>query len=138
MRDDALLAKIAAYNEEDCRATLALRDWLVAHRPDGTPWAEAVAAEARDDTGAGEREALRQALVEGAAPGSPRWLAGELLEYHRREARPAWWWFFERRDQMAVEELVDDAEAIGGLVPVGQPVPDKRSFRHKQIGRAHV
>src|SRR5207249_12173636 len=29
-RDDALLTSIVAYNEEDCRATLALRDWLVA------------------------------------------------------------------------------------------------------------
>lgn len=128
--DDTLLASIAAYNDEDCRATLALRDWLIAHRPDGTPWAEAMGAEARDDAGAGEREALRRALVEGAEPGSPCWLAGELLEYHRREARPAWWWFFERRDHMAVEELVDDAEAIGDLAPLGRPVPDKRSFRH--------
>jgi uncharacterized protein len=78
-RDDKLLADIAAYNEEDCRATLALRDWLVAHRPGGTRLAEAVAAEAGEDTGAGEREALRRALVDGAEPGSPRWLAGELL-----------------------------------------------------------
>jgi predicted RecB family nuclease len=129
-RDDALLAGISAYNDEDCRATLALRDWLVAHRPDGTRWAEAVAAEAREEEGSGEREALRRALVEGAEPGSPQWLAGELLEYHRREARPAWWWFFERRDQMTVEELVDDAEAIGRLDPVGRPVPDKRSLLH--------
>ncbi|MBI1963424.1 MAG: TM0106 family RecB-like putative nuclease, partial [Candidatus Rokubacteria bacterium] len=128
--DDTLLASIAAYNDEDCRATLALRDWLIAHRPDGTPWAEAVGAEARDDAGAGEREALRRALAEGAEPGSPRWLAGEVLEYHRREARPAWWWFLERRDPMAVEEHVDDAEAIGDLAPLGRPVPDKRTFRH--------
>ena len=35
-RDESLLASIAAYNAEDCRATLALRDWLVAHRPEGT------------------------------------------------------------------------------------------------------
>ncbi len=110
-RDDTLLAGIAAYNDEDCRATLALRDWLVTRRPDGTSWAEAVAAEARDDTGAGEREALRRALVEGAAPGSPGWLAGEVLEYHRREARPAWWRFFERRDHMTIEELVRGALA---------------------------
>ena len=129
-RDEALLASIAAYNEEDCRATLALRDWLVAHRPDDAPWAEAVAAEARDDADAGERDELRAALVEGADPGSARWLAGELLEYHRREARPGWWWFFERRDQMTDEELLDDAEAIGGLAPVGAPVADKRSFMH--------
>ncbi|PYN24817.1 MAG: nuclease [Candidatus Rokuibacteriota bacterium] len=129
-RDEAALARIAAYNDEDCRATLALRDWLVANRPDGTRWAEAVAAEARDDAGAGEREALRRALTDGSGPGSPRWLAGELLEYHRREARPGWWWFFERRDRMTVEELVDDAEAIGGLAPRGRPVADKKSFLH--------
>src|SRR5947199_2080244 len=129
-RDAALLAGIAAYNEEDCRATLALRDWLVAQRPDGKRWAEAVAAEAREDPGAVGREALRLSLVEGAEPGSSRWLAGELLEYHRREARPAWWWFFERRDHMTVEELVDDAEAVGRLDLVGQPVSDKRSWLH--------
>ena len=33
-RDESLLATIADYNEEDCRATLALRDWLVAHHPE--------------------------------------------------------------------------------------------------------
>ena len=126
--NDELLVPIASYNEEDCRATLALRDWLTTHHPNGAAWAEAVAAEASDDVGEGEREALRQQLIAGAEPGSPRWLAGELLQYHRREARPAWWWFFERRDQMTSGELVDDAEAIGGITPVGDPVADKRSF----------
>ena len=36
--DDAELAQIAAYNEDDVRATKALRDWLVANRPAGLPW----------------------------------------------------------------------------------------------------
>jgi len=31
---------------------------------------------------------------------------------------------------MTVEELVDDAEAIGGLAPRGRPVADKKSFVH--------
>ena len=31
--DEADLAAIATYNEDDVRATLALRDWLVSHRP---------------------------------------------------------------------------------------------------------
>ena len=129
-RDESLLASIAAYNAEDCRATLALRDWLVAHRPEDAQWFEAVAAEARDDADAGERDRLRAALVEGSLPGSARWLAGELLEYHRREARPGWWWHFERLDHMTEEELLDDAEAIAGLAPVGGPVADKRSLVH--------
>src|SRR6185503_16499447 len=110
-----------AYNEEDCRATLALRDWLVQQRPPATPWFELPPPEeAKDDP---QSEALRRALVDGASEGEPRWLAGELLEYHRREARPAWWWFFARQ-QMTQDELVDDAESIGRLTPVGGPRPD--------------
>src|SRR3970282_2587751 len=43
-RDAALLAEIAAYNDEDCRATLALRDWLLAHPPGRHPGAAGRAA----------------------------------------------------------------------------------------------
>ena len=134
-RDPTLLDAIAAYNGEDCRGTLALRDWLLARRPDGAPWSEVRALGEADDEklAAGQaREALRRALVDGEAPGSPRWLAGELLEYHRREARPAWWWFFERRDQMSLDELVDDSESIGKLQPEGgTPVRVKQSYAYR-------
>ncbi|HVQ76696.1 MAG TPA: TM0106 family RecB-like putative nuclease [Candidatus Binatia bacterium] len=127
------LDEIAAYNEEDCRATLALRDWLAEHRPDDARWATPPearpVADDRQKTDA-EREALRQALLEGAGPGSPRWLAAELLEYHRREARPAWWWFFERC-QMSADELVEDGEAIGRLRAAGLPRPASRSMLYR-------
>lgn len=36
--DPTLLNAIAAYNEDDVRATRALRDWLVDHRDPTTPW----------------------------------------------------------------------------------------------------
>ena len=36
--DQASLDRIAVYNEDDVRATRALRDWLVAQRPDDLPW----------------------------------------------------------------------------------------------------
>ena len=73
---------------------------------------------------------MRQ-LLAGAEPGSTRWLAGELLEYHRREARPAWWWFFERVG-MSPEELVEDFESIGELEPdPGRPpVAEAKSRIH--------
>src|SRR5262249_19138353 len=58
------------------------------------------------------------------------WLAGELLEYHRREARPAWWWFFERCEHMTDDELLEDGESIANLAPTGAPVTDKRSQIH--------
>ncbi len=129
----ARLDEIAAYNEEDCRATLALRDWLLEHRPDDARWAAPPDARPVDDdrqkTDA-QRETLRQALLDGASAGSPRWLAAELLEYHRREARPAWWWFFERC-QMSADELVEDGEAIGRLRPEGVPRAVNRSMEYR-------
>src|SRR5262249_32820539 len=93
-KDAARLAEIAAYNEEDCCATLALRDWLVENRPEGTSWAEPPEArpvgDERQEVDA-QREALRQALLAGVAPQKPRWPAAQLLHYHRREAKPPSW-----------------------------------------------
>ena len=132
-RAAARLEEIAAYNEEDCRATLALRDWLVEHRPEGAAWAKPPEAKPVDDDrqkADARREALRQALLAGATPQTPRWLAAELLEYHRREARPAWWWMY-MRCQMSLDELVEDGEAIGRLEPQGTPRQVKSSLDHR-------
>ena len=41
-RDEARLERIARYNEDDVRATRAVRDWLVDHRPDDMDWRDAV------------------------------------------------------------------------------------------------
>jgi predicted RecB family nuclease len=127
-RDEGLLVGIAAYNEEDCRATLALLDWLQRLRPSALPWPEppqprAVSEQAAEAFDA--RRRLREQLLEGAEPGTSRWLAAELLEYHRREARPAWWWYFERLG-MTPEELVEDPESIGCLEADPRTPPELR------------
>jgi AAA domain/RNase_H superfamily len=131
-QDKKFLDQIAAYNEEDCRATLALLDWLHQLRPSELPWPalpqpRVISEEAAETLDA--RQRLREQLVTSAEAGDYRWLAGELLEYHRREARPAWWWYFERCD-MTPEELVEDAESIGCLEVAenAPPVPRKRSL----------
>lgn len=133
-RDQALLDEIAAYNREDCRATLGLLEWLHQVRPTDLPWPEPpearpLAPEATEALDA--RERLRQELIQGAEPGSSRWLAGELLEYHRREARPAWWAYFDRLGK-SPEELLEDTEAIGHLAVdrSTRPSPLKRSLIH--------
>ena len=133
-RDDAVLAQIAQYNEEDCRATLGLLDWLHRLRPRDLPWPAPPAPRELSEEAAGaieRRGQLREQLLDGAEPGTPRWLAGELLEYHRREARPAWWWYFEHLG-ISSEELVEDSESIGGLEPdpKTRPTPSKKSLVH--------
>ena len=133
-RSQVLLDEIAAYNLADCQATLGLLQWLHRVRPADLPWPEtpepqALSTEATEALDA--RQQLRQELVAGAEPGTPRWLAGELLEYHRREARPAWWAYFDRLGK-SPEELLEDSEAIAYLKadPRTPPQPRKKSLVH--------
>ena len=136
--DESLLADIEAYNEEDCQATFELRDWLLEQREQAEaqfgveiPFRTPPEQRAKPPESAEADEAtarLRDALLAVAEPGSERWLMAQLLDYHRREARPAWWWYF-RRFEMTDEELVEDAEAIAGLEPDGEePVVVKQSL----------
>ena len=132
-REQAELDAIAAYNEEDCRATLALRDWLLELRPTGVTALAAIPAEelsaANADAVTG-RDLLRQQLTAGQDEGTPRWLAGELLAYHAREARPAYWRWYELQ-AMDEDELVEDREALAGLEATGAPVPVANSYEYR-------
>src|SRR5215217_7457156 len=117
-RDGAKLEAIADYNADDCRSTEGLRDWLLAERgavgyhdaaPPSPPSAQQLARHA-------EVERLEALLL--ADPGDPgRRLLADLLQYHRREARPEWWAYFERLGRTPGELRDEDAEAIGELTP---------------------
>jgi predicted RecB family nuclease len=139
--DESHLVEIEAYNEEDCRATLDLRDWLLEQRGHaegefgvsiplrGPP--EVREPDEESEEILSETERLRAELLVGAEEGDERWLAAQLLEYHRREARPGWWWYF-RRFEMTDDELIEDAEAIAGLTWDGaEPVPVVKSLDYR-------
>jgi uncharacterized protein len=129
--DEGLLADVERYNEEDCRSTVALHEWLLSLRPPDRPWRlppeerprsqEAIERDA-------ERAALEAELLEDAEEGSPRRLLGNLVDYHQREARPQWWAWF-RWPQLDDDELIRDRTAIGGLVHDGAP-PDVAGSSH--------
>ncbi|WP_084582912.1 TM0106 family RecB-like putative nuclease [Sphingomonas azotifigens] len=132
--DERLLCEIENYNEIDCRSTRMCRDWLLSLRPHDTPWFEQrdavlpdpAKAEARSEAEERTRR-LAEALTKGEdAPW--RHLLADLLEFHRREAKPAWWAMFARQE-MGSEELVNDPECLAGLTPHPDILPrrDKRS-----------
>ena len=75
------LTAIAAYNEDDVRATRAVRDWLVEQRPATTPWRPAVLDKYVVDP---ELDARIEAL-HAFGPGTDEHLMGDLLGYWRRE-----------------------------------------------------
>lgn len=121
-KDNTILDSIANYNKDDCVSTAQLRDWLEGLRPAGAN------LEIIDDDAAGKQtqsnqrtqlEARKQALaarVRGCsyADGRVRELVAELLWFHQRSQKPGWWALFERQ-AWAEDELVDDAESLGGL-----------------------
>ncbi len=80
-KDQAGLDRISAYNEDDVRATRALRDWLVTQRPADVPWRAAVLG--REEPAA-ELDDRIEAL-HAFGPGTVEHLMGDLLGYWRRE-----------------------------------------------------
>ena len=136
---DKILEDLRAYNEQDCRSTHALREWLLRLRTraidqfgidipyfTGRP---VEAAAPRADAYTALKEQLQQAVPEGDE-GSPLWLSLQMLEYHWREDKPVHWQFHDRCARYAEdpESLLEDSEAICDLQPFGNPSIDKQSL----------
>jgi len=135
--DGSLLQEISDYNEIDCRSTRLCRDWLLSLRPPGTDWftgrrvapSDPVKVAAREEADERTRLLAERLMAWGEEPW--RRLLVDLLEFHRREAKPTWWAMFARQD-MDAEELLDDAECIADLQPhpTLEPWADKKSVVH--------
>ena len=112
--DPDILEEIAAYNEDDVRATQALRDWLIEQRPVDLPWRSAWL---EPEEGYPDLD-LRVAALHACGPGTPEHLLGDLLGYWVREFRA------HKAPKLArlgaeTEELLDDPAVMAGLEFVG-------------------
>lgn len=136
-QDAQLLADIETYNRDDCVSTWECRDWLLGLRPEGTRWFEGAGAdpkaaekEVKRSEAIAQVELLYRRLIDEAPDTDREWrsLLADLLEFHRREAKPAYWAMFTRQD-LSDEELLDDAECLALLRPDPNqpPFADKRS-----------
>ncbi|TML58747.1 MAG: TM0106 family RecB-like putative nuclease, partial [Actinobacteria bacterium] len=146
--DAQVLEALAAYNEADCVSAWRLRDWLEARRDElEARLGEAPPRPEPPDTAEGSEQlavalAETEALVHRLTAGIPddpaarspdehaRWLLAQLLNWHRREAKPEWWAYYHRL-ALNDEELADDPDAIGGLVYEGVVNRVKRSLVHR-------
>jgi predicted RecB family nuclease len=145
--EDELLDAIRAYNEEDCTSTLSLRDWLSdtmrpeAERQYGVAFEDLREPEPEAQHGPPKWMPDALAVIEPLTDGLPahgdeddigqaeRRLLAHLLLYHWREGKPAWWRYFDLRGK-PLDELLEDHDAIAGLVadPTRPPVAVKRSL----------
>jgi len=118
---DPGLLTVAGYNEDDCRATLALRDWLEDRRLDlaertGVQLPRPVVVDASPVVEDPEVTRIRSALLASSFADEERGrvLLADLLDWHRREDKPAWWRFFYVRG-LSPAELIGEPDALGGL-----------------------
>lgn len=134
-RDHKILEEIAAYNDDDCRSTRLLRDWLVAEvRPPALPWPilheddgkERPIEDPETKALTGRVEAARGRLGDGVAD-----LLIGLIGFHQRAQRPAWWEYFDRplRDY---DELLHDLETLVGLDAVGPALGVERDYTYPE------
>jgi len=139
-------AQVQSYNEEDCRSTWMLRDWLERLReqfrreqgraPARPRWAEAsVNAErtSRSDASADLGRRLRDGGDEQTShepSGAARLLLADLLDWHWREAKSSWWEYHRARE-LAPDDYLGDRAALGGLEYVGEVGTVKNSLIHR-------
>jgi predicted RecB family nuclease len=128
-------AAVQGYNEDDCRSTEALRDWLEGLRAGLVEQGHEIQRPQLKDADAskqvselvGRQEAMRGRLLAGLPaeasqpehPDHPPWLLAYLIDWHRREEKSEWWEYFRLRD-LPVADLFDEPGAIAGLKHAGR------------------
>jgi uncharacterized protein len=111
--DPSLLEEIVSYNHLDCRSTLLLQKWLLGIRPTDSEYSPVTdSPDAAKTQKQQDREAIVQSyrsnLLESCDPDDQpfRELVAQLLEFHKREAKPEWWAMFDRQGR-SEEELLN-------------------------------
>ncbi len=152
--DDSILEAIRFYNEEDCRSTLMLRNWLLHLRREASRKFELTIPfktdNKEDADKINERRAGIDAMKKSLVADIPedfdpydlarlpekmraRWMLAQLLDYYVREEKPVWWAYFDRCEKFDDDphELVNDGEVIGEISNNGDaPVRDGKSSIH--------
>ena len=128
--------KVRVYNLDDCLSAWKLRDWLEARRADLAKQENRAVPRPnpRDTSGIDElleRDATVAALAHRLrgmdSPAAA--LLGNLLDYHRREAKSAWFEFFELCE-LTDAQMIENRTCLGGLKLVARrdPPPKGRSY----------
>jgi predicted RecB family nuclease len=153
LKDDKSLAPdtlvlVEDYNEDDCRATLALHQWLEGLRKKLVDQGNDVvrpALKTGEATEAVEELDVRaKSIFEGLTAGlsddpqewsesdSAKWLLANQIDFFRRENKSAYWEFFHLHE-LSYDDLMDERKGIAGLEYAGN-VPltgRKKSPVHK-------
>lgn len=128
---DDLRQTVASYNRDDCLSAWQLRNWLEQIRASMMERGATIPRPATEDSApSGELDQRQQKIADLVArltadvpvdaalrtgEQQARWLLAHTLDWHRRELKSAWWEFF-RLAALPADDLLDERNAIAGLV----------------------
>ncbi len=132
-KDSEILKSIRDYNEDDCKSTVELAEWLrkLAAKND-ISFSISKIGSISNGSSSGELSpeviARKEAVDNLRKQSDPLSLAlADVIDFHRREQKPMWWRMFDRTEATD-EELRDDSGCIQGVESVGSPVIEKQSL----------
>lgn len=119
------------YNEDDCRATHALHEWLeeIRNKMGGFVRPEQKSGDATDEVQ--QQDAWSAAIFNSLISSLPehrtawteehkvKWLLAHQIDYFRREDKSAWWEFF-RVHELEPDELITERKGLTGLRFIGE------------------
>ncbi|MBN9614739.1 MAG: TM0106 family RecB-like putative nuclease [Acidobacteriales bacterium] len=128
---DDIKTAVKAYNEDDCRSTSGLRDWLETLRSrqiaNGNDVPRPVPGDGAPNEKVTDWLVKISALIERLTadiPADPeernqdqqaRWVLANILDWHRREEKAVWWEYFRLAD-LSVEDLLEERAGLSGLI----------------------
>ena len=131
-QDQYYLDEIEKYNEQDCRSTYELHQWLLSIKPENTSWY----AEEQEDIKIVPKDfeiemlkyqnKVHESSIEDK---SLKQLITDIIGFYNREDKPAWREFFDRKI-LSDWELINDPECIGNMRLIKEPKIDKRSYSY--------
>jgi len=131
------------YNKDDCISTEWLRNWLEARRTElikeGKDIPRPLAGDGNPAENITEHQNRIQPLFDALTRDIPiekesrtieqqaKWLLANMLDWYRREKKSFWWEVFRLQD-LTDEELLDEKDALAGLIFTGKREKEKRSM----------
>lgn len=128
-RSSSILRGIRDYNEDDCRSTAELLQWL-RNVPVQDKIAQSFPIPAPvtpPELPPHVVERLETAARLRRQEDAVSAVLADLIDFHRREEKPMWWRMFDRAKATAAE-LRDDPGCIQGVKAFGAPEPQKQSL----------
>ena len=141
--DEETIEVVRDYNKDDCISTKYLRDWLEKLRQKLIDEGKNIPRPVKEEDDPSEKIKAHQQRIQPLfdklmkdVPLEKRndeqqakWLLANMLDWYRREKKSFWWEYF-RLSELSDEDLLEENDALAGLVYTGNQKQEKKSVVH--------